>query len=71
MIFPNLCIFSLLVISIKNALISDNGDFVCCRVISEMQHALDTRLPFYKTEIQVFVKFARPHGNGEGNAFEN
>ena len=46
--FLNLCIFSLFVISIINRLISDDGDFVCCRVISEMQHALETRLPFYK-----------------------
>ena len=48
MIFPNLCTFSVFVISITNPLISDDGDFVCCRVISEMQHALGTRLPFYK-----------------------
>ena len=48
MIFPNFCIFSLFVISITNPLISDDEDFVCCRVISEMQHALDKRLPFYK-----------------------
>ena len=46
--FLNLCIFSLFVISIINRLISDDGDFVCCRVISEMQHAMETRLPFYK-----------------------
>ena len=26
----------------------DDGDFVCCCVISEMQHALEMRLPFYK-----------------------
>ena len=48
MIFPNFCIFSRFVISITNPLISDDGDFVCCRVISEIQHALDKRLPFYK-----------------------
>ena len=46
--FLNLCIFLLFVISIINRLISDDGDFVYCRVISEMQHALETRLPFYK-----------------------
>ena len=48
MIFPNLCIFWLFVISIINPLTSYDGDFVCCRVKSEMQHALETRLPFYK-----------------------
>ena len=46
--FINLCIFSLFVISIINHLTLDDGDFVCCCVISEMQHALKTRLPFYK-----------------------
>ena len=46
--FINLCIFSLFVISIINRLTLDDGDFVCCHVISEMQHALETRLPFYK-----------------------
>ena len=46
--FLNLCIFSFIVISIINRLISDDGDFVCCRVISEMLHALETRLPFYE-----------------------
>ena len=29
-------------------LISDGGDFVCYCVISEMQHTLETSLPFYK-----------------------
>ena len=29
-------------------LISDNEDFICCRVISEMQHVMEMRLPFYK-----------------------
>ena len=48
MIFPDLCIFSLFVISIINPLISDDGDFVCRRLISEMQHALETRLLLYK-----------------------
>ena len=48
MILPNLCIFSLFVISIINPLISDDEDFVCRRLISEMQHALETRLLFYK-----------------------
>ena len=46
--FTNLCIFSLFVISIINRLTLDDGDFVCCHVISEMLHALETRLPFYK-----------------------
>ena len=46
--FLNLCIFLLFNISIINCLISDDGDFVCCRVIAEMQHAMETRLPFYK-----------------------
>ena len=46
--FLNLCIFSFFVISVKNRLISDYGGFFCCRVISEMQHTLETRLPFYK-----------------------
>ena len=47
--FINLCIFSLLAISIINRLTSDDGDFVCCHhVISEMQHATETRLPFYR-----------------------
>ena len=48
MIFPNLCIFLLFVISVINPLISDDGDFVRCHVISEMQHSLETRLPFDK-----------------------
>ena len=48
MIFPNLCIFSLFVISTINPLISDDGNFVCRRLISEMQHALNSRLLFYK-----------------------
>ena len=48
MIFPNLGNFMLFVISIRNPLISDDGDFICCRAISEIQHALETRLPFYK-----------------------
>ena len=48
MIFPNLCIFWLFVISVISPLISGDGDFVCCRVISEMQHALEIRLSFYK-----------------------
>ena len=46
--FLNLCIVSLFIISIINHSILDDGDFVCCCVISEMQHALETRLPFYK-----------------------
>ena len=48
MIFPNLQIFLLFVISITNLLMSDDEDFVRCRVISEMQHPLDMRLSFYK-----------------------
>ena len=48
MIFPNLCIFSLLVISIVNPLITDAENYVCRRFISEMQHTLETRLLFYK-----------------------
>ena len=48
MIFSNLVIFSVFVISIINPLISDDGDFVCCRVKSEKQHGLETRLPFDK-----------------------
>ena len=55
MIFPNLCIFLLFVISVINPLISDDGDFVCCHVISEMQHALETRLPFYKWRYQYLL----------------
>ena len=46
--FNDLCIFTLFVISTINPLISDDGDFVCYHVISEMQHALETRLLFYK-----------------------
>ena len=46
--FLNLWIFLLCFISIINRLISDDGDFVCYRLVSEMQHALETRLPFYK-----------------------
>ena len=47
--FLNLCSFSLFVISIiyKSSNIGW-WDFVCCRVISEMQHALEARLSFYK-----------------------
>ena len=40
--------FPLFVISVINALISDDGDFACRRLISEMKHALETRLLFYK-----------------------
>ena len=54
--FLNLCVFSLFVISITNCIISDDGDFVCCRVISEMQHALKTRLPFYKWRYEYLMK---------------
>ena len=62
MIFPNLCIFSYFVISIIDTLRSDDGDIVCCRVISEMLHALETRLSF---------KFTRLHGNDKSNALES
>ena len=55
MIFPNLCIFSLFVISIINPLISDDGDFVCRRLISEMQHALETRLLFYRARYEYYL----------------
>ena len=55
MIFPNLCIFSLFVISIIDPLISDGGDFVCCRVISEMHHVLETRLSFYKRRYEYLL----------------
>ena len=53
--FLNLCIFSLFIISIINRQISDDGDFVCCRVISEMQHALETRLSFYKRRYEYLL----------------
>ena len=46
MIYAHL--FSLVVISIINPLISDDGDFVYCRLISDMQHALKRRLPFHE-----------------------
>lgn len=46
MIFSDLCIFSLFVIYIINPLISEDGAFVYRRLISEMQHAPETRLPF-------------------------
>ena len=55
MIFPNLCIFLLFVISIINPLISDDGDFVCRRLISRMQHALETRLLLDKWRYQYFL----------------
>ena len=48
MILRHSCFFSLVVISIINSLISDDGDFACCHVISEMQNALKARLPFYE-----------------------
>ena len=56
--FLNLCIFLLFVISIINRLISDDGDFVSCRVISEMQHALETRLPFYKWRYEYLLNLS-------------
>ena len=55
MIFPNLCTFPLFVISIIDPLISDDGDFVFWRVISEMQHALETRLPFFKRRYEYLL----------------
>ena len=51
MILRHSCFFSL-VVSIINPLISDDGDFACCHVISEMQNALKTRLPFYEWRIE-------------------
>ena len=56
--FLNLRIFSLFFISIINRLISDYGDFVCCRVISEMQHALEKRLPFYKWRYEYLLNLS-------------
>ena len=44
------------VISITNPLILDEEDFACCCVISEMQHALDKRLPFYKWSYKYLLK---------------
>ena len=55
MIFPNLHIFLLFVIFIINPPISDDGDFVCCHIISEMQHALETRLPYYKQSYEYLL----------------
>ena len=46
MIFSNLFIFSVFVVSIITPLISDDGDFVCCCVILEMKHALDYEAVF-------------------------
>ena len=48
MIFSDLCIFLVFVIYIITPLILEDGAFVYRRVISEMQHALETRLLFYK-----------------------
>ena len=48
MIFQNLCIFSLFVISTINPPKLDDEDFACRGLISEMQHALDSRLLFKK-----------------------
>ena len=56
--FLNLFIFSLFVVSIINRLKSDDGDFVCCRLISEMQHALETRLPFYKWRYEYLLNLS-------------
>ena len=47
MIFSNLCIFLLFLISIINLLISDDGDFVCCCLILKIQHALKTGMWTY------------------------
>ena len=60
MIFSNLVIFSVFVISIINPLISDDGDFVCCRVKSEKQHGLETRLPFDKWRYEYLLN-SRDH----------
>ena len=46
--FPKFRPFYAFRYSIRNPLISDDGDFICCRVIWEIQHVLETRLPFYK-----------------------
>ena len=56
--FLNLFIFSLFVVSIISRLKSDDGDFVCCRLISEMQHALETRLPFYKWRYEYLLNLS-------------
>ena len=53
--FPNLCIFWFFVISIINLLISEDGDFVCRRLISEMQHVLETRLLFYRGRYEYYL----------------
>ena len=60
MIFPNVSIFSVFVIFIITPLILGDGDFVCCCVILEMQHALDTRLPFYKWRYEYLLN-SRDH----------
>ena len=46
--FPTFTHIFAIRISIINPLISNDGNFVCCRVISEMQHVLETRLSFYE-----------------------
>ena len=46
--FPTFMHIFAIRISIINPLISNGWNFVCCRVISEMQHVLETRLPFYE-----------------------
>ena len=60
MIFLNLCIFWHFVVSIVSHLISGDGDFVCCRAISEMQHALERTLPFYKWRYEYLLN-SRDH----------
>ena len=58
--FLNLCIFLLFVISVINRLISDDEDFFCCHVISEMQHALEIRLPFFKWRYEYLLNLRDP-----------
>ena len=56
--FLNLCIFSLFIIFIINRLISDDGAFVCCREISETQHAPEKRLPFCKSRYKYLLNLS-------------
>ena len=63
--FLNLCIFSLFVISIINRLILHDGDFVCCRVISEYN------MPWKWGCLSINGDTSmRTHGNYESNALE-
>ena len=67
--FNDLSIFTLFVISIINPLISDDGDFVCYHVISEMLHG--DKAAFLYVELQVFVNFTWLHDSDESNALES